>query len=324
MNSISKIQRIDQVVNISAWQRHEESGEAFPEGSREKTLLRAPTEELYDFVIPNHLYLFKRSRTCFPEQFWAEIIAYKIGVLIGVEVPPVFVAIDEKENKTGALIEWFLSYPGSRPEVKASGSSYMQRLIKNYDMEKGEQHNFQAIKTLHSAFRSSKYKWDINWLEYWCKALTFDTLIGNTDRHQDNWGVIWVYENNILTPSRMTPVFDNGTSMGHEIFQNKFNGFDKEERISRYVSRGFHHMKWSLDDKTKLNQIDFIQRLITEYPVIRSVVADLMKFNTSKLESDIIDLTKFKVSCPLSYERAKFTIKLLVFRKNKILSILGN
>jgi hypothetical protein len=28
------------------------------------------------------------------------------------------------------------------------------------------------------------------WLELWVKMFTFDALIGNTDRHQNNWGII--------------------------------------------------------------------------------------------------------------------------------------
>lgn len=86
----------------------------------------------------------------------------------------------------------------------------------------------------------------------------------------------------------------------------------------------FHHMKWELDDTRKLSQVEFLQQLIAEYPEIKSVVIGLMKFDTNKLEDDIIELTKFKVPCPLTHKRAKFIIKLLIFRQKNILSILGN
>jgi hypothetical protein len=55
---------------------------------------------------------------------------------------------------------------------------------------------------------------------FWAKALTFDALIGNTDRHQDNWGIIITRQTeapNKIKKMRISPVFDNGTSMGHEI-----------------------------------------------------------------------------------------------------------
>jgi len=83
-------------------------------------------------------------------------------------------------------------------------------------------------------------------------------------------------------------------------------------------------MKWELDDTRKLSQVEFLQQLIAEYPEIKSVVIGLMKFDTNKLEDDIIELTKFKVPCPLTHKRAKFIIKLLIFRQKNILSILGN
>ncbi|MCK9615328.1 MAG: HipA domain-containing protein [Candidatus Omnitrophica bacterium] len=324
MSITAKIQGLNEVVDVSDWKRDEATGEAFPEGSREKALYVAPSKKKYNFIIPLHHYLFKLSFSRYPEQFWGEIIAYKIGILVGVEVPPTFVAINKNENKTGALIEWFLGYPFTRSEVKASGALYMQLLIKDYDIAKGKQHNFQAIRRLFEALKFGQHKWDINWVEHWTKVLAFDTLIGNTDRHQDNWGIIWKYENKRLAPSRVTPIFDNGTSMGHEILENHFTDFDKEERIRKYISRGSHHMKWDLQESQKLSQVEFLQRLIVEYPEMKSVIAGLMKFDTTRLENDIMELTKFKVPCPLSYKRAKFIVKLLAFRQKNILSIFGN
>jgi len=323
MDSNAKFQGIDQVVNISTWRNDDEVGDVFPEGSREKTLYIAPKDKMLKFIIPDHKYLFKLSFARYPEQFWGEIIAYKIGTLIGIEVPPTFVAIDENTKKTGALIEWFINYPSKMYEVKISGASYMQLLIRDYDLEKGKQHNFQAIKTLHIALKKH-FGWNFDWLEYWAKTLAFDTLIGNTDRHQDNWGVIWEYMDDRAIPLRMTPVFDNGTSMGHEILKRKFYLFDNEEKIYKYVSRGCHHMKWSLDDQEKLSQAVLLQRLIAVYPTIRNVISSMINFDAKKLENDIMELVDFKVPCPLSYERARFIIKLLNFRRKSILSILGD
>lgn len=318
-----KIQGIDQIVDISDWERDEESGEVFPEGSKEKTLYRAPDRQIYKFIIPDHRYLFKLSSNRYPEQFWAEIIAYKIGLLIGVDVPPTFAAVNKENNKTGALIEWFFNYPDTITELKVSGLSYMQLLIKDYDSEKGKQHNFQSIKILHSAL-ARKFKWEMDWLKHWVATLTFDTLIGNTDRHQDNWGIIWLYKDNKAFPLRMTPVFDNGTGMGHEILKDKFERFNEDEKISRYVAKGCHHMKWSLYDQKRYSQIEFLEKLIGEYPDKKSVVAKLMKFDTKALEDDIMKLTEFNIPCPLSSERARFIIRLLMFRRERILSMLGD
>ena len=300
-----------------------------PEKPSQKVLGKRPyiLHRLFQYIISLSLStgiylscLFPR----YPEQFWAEIIAYKIGILIGIEVPPAFVAVNKRENKTGAVIEWFLNYPGRDIEVKSSGSWYMQQIIKGYDLAKGTQHNFYAVKKLFEALRMGRYKWNINWIEYWVKTLAFDSLIGNTDRHQDNWGIIWKYKDKKLSPLRMTPVFDNGTSMGHEILENNFVDFENEEKISKYVAKGYHHMKWKIDGSKRFSQVEFLRELLSEYPEMKNVVIGLMGFDVNKLEHDIMELTEFKVPCPLSDKRAKFIVKLLLFRRKNILLKLDN
>ena len=56
----------------------------------------------YPFLIKGHRYLYKKTfdrkgkdgnpPTIFYEQFWIEIIAYKLGRFLGIEVPPTFLA----------------------------------------------------------------------------------------------------------------------------------------------------------------------------------------------------------------------------------------
>lgn len=76
-----------------------------------------------------------------------------------------------------------------------------------------------------------------DWRAWWCDTLLFDALIGNTDRHHDNWGLLWSTAHCV----RMAPVFDNGTSLGHEIYPNKMPAFRDVRYVSRYISRGRHH-----------------------------------------------------------------------------------
>jgi len=318
LESAIRNQKVDQIVDITEWQIDEETGEIYPEGSKDKSLYVSPDERIYDFIVPKHRYLFKLSYDRYPEQFWIEIIAYKLGILMGLDVPPSFVAVHKKRKITGTLIEWFLNYPGTKKKVKISGADYMQMLIKDYDLEKGKQHNFQSIKKLHLALKNV-YAWDYDWRKYWTKTLTFDALIGNTDRHQENWGIIWTYKNKKATPENMTPIFDNGTSMGHEILNKKFEAFD----IEKYVSKGTHHMKWDLNYPKRVQHVELIRHFIKDSPEVKDIALNLLKFDTKEMENDIIELTKFKVSHPLSLERVRFIIKLLLFRRENLLSSLG-
>ena len=56
-------------------------------------------------------FKLSRSEEWCPCQFWMEVIAFRFGMIIGVEVPPAWPAVSNKyisgEKTYGALIEWF-------------------------------------------------------------------------------------------------------------------------------------------------------------------------------------------------------------------------
>lgn len=229
-----------EAVDVADWLKDEEFAE-YPEGAREKTLFYCPIPSPYQFLKGEHRYLFKRSSHRYPEQFWVEILAYRLGIQMGISVPPAFVAYDRKKNQSGALIEWFLeSITLFADEVFIPGGDYCQRYISGFDRKKGTQHNletaFQIFKDLKESYPSS----NLDWKNYWAKVLAFDALIGNTDRHQDNWGIIeHHFKGNDLRSYkriRFSPVFDNGTSMGHEISPAKFD-FYSDNRLEMYIDR---------------------------------------------------------------------------------------
>lgn len=152
-----------------------------------------------------------------------------------------------------------------------------------------------------------------DWKNFWAKTLVFDALIGNTDRHQDNWGII---KNGDV---RISPVFDNGTSMGHEIFAKKFHLFETNNYIEHYVSRGKHHMKWSLDDNTQ-GHYELLQKLIDRYPETDRIMIDcLTKINDETFKNILDNLVQFKIPTQLSTERANFMLRLLKFRYKRLL-----
>lgn len=178
--------------DVVAWPPDEEH-QVFPEGSREKRLLRCPEPCPHPVLIPAHRYLFKKSRPIYPQQFWAEVVAYHVGRVCDVPVVPTFPAFDSHAHDCGALIEWFYGY-GDRPnELFVSGGPFMKAAIEDYDFKRGRQHNFLTIEAVCKALahqRAPGAKLGAGWLSAWARLLTFDALIGNTDRHHENWGFL--------------------------------------------------------------------------------------------------------------------------------------
>lgn len=320
-------QRANQIVDISNWPVHEEY-EVFPVGARDKSLRICPADTAPEFCIPNHKYLFKEAiksakdprKDRHPDQYWAEVIAYKIGGLMGLSIPPAFVAINSDTGEPGTIIEWFTGYDPNVKERFAPGGDYMQASIKGYDRDKGRQHNLTTIMTFSRAL-SQHASLSHNWKEYWGMCLCFDALIGNTDRHQENWGVIWEDSTNSV---RLTPFFDNGTSLGHELFQDRITQcLTDDNMLNAYIRRGRHHMKWHIDDNKRLPLIDGVAKYCEKYPNVAPLLAKHLSWNDDELETILNELTTFTIKSPLTTERAAFIHKLTCFRKELLLEVIN-
>lgn len=273
-------------ISLLGW---EEDGEfsPYPEGARDKYALIAPAEPNDLRIVPGHRYLMKFSNPRYPVQFWSEIIAQIIGSHIGVPVPPCFYAEDVDTGSPGSLIEWFYGekieggdsnllvpiedvddadVPREAPSAYSlyvPGSSYMIRRIEGYDLKTGRQHNLRHIGALITRFRQL---WQIDCWPHWARLLTFDALIGNTDRHQDNWGVLWRADANGRTIPRFAPAFDNGTALLHEILEDRLHRLNSDDGISRYVLRGRHHVRWDVGDPKPVPHLDLIIQLVRQRP----------------------------------------------------------
>lgn len=221
-------------LDIAGWSGDEEHP-FFPEGSRDKRLLRCRDPAPRSWLVAGHRYLFKKSRSIYPEQFWAEVVASRLCRITGVAVPPAYAAWDSRDNTCAALIEWFYGYPGHPVLSFHLGGVYMKDMIENFDHKKGAQHNFGTIYEVCQRLSiNMPLRYVKDWLSIWSRTLTFDALIGNTDRHQENWGFVL-----IRTPRglgrrcELSPAFDNGTSLGMERPPEHFARFEEPDYLDK-------------------------------------------------------------------------------------------
>lgn len=290
----------------------------FPVGARAKEAVFSPEVDS-PILKPGRRYLFKKSKKSYPDQFWGEVIAYRIGCCLGVAVPPAFYAINSGTNVPAALIEWFYD----PDESFMHGGDFLERLRPGFDREVGTQHNLEDIRVLSMALRTAV---DLtpDWRQWWADALMFDALIGNTDRHQDNWGVIF-FRNAHGEPAkagRMAPLFDNGTSLGHERFPHRVSGWD-EAKFNFYVNKGQHHVKWSLADPEK-GHLALLARTLTAWPNTIESIRSRLNIEVDALVESISDLLTFPGPVPLSLERFNFIVRLLALRLKKLKSLVDD
>lgn len=308
---------LDAPIDIASW-KADEVFPVYPEGARDKELLYSPDPSPHRILVANHHYLFKRAFRRYPDQFWAEIIAYRIGSYLGVSVPTAFVAWDSGTGVCGALSEWFLSYPEKPMDRYVPGGDILTSMLPGYDRKRGRQHNLEAVER-YLTVMEHKGTLKGNWRAWWCDALLFDALIGNTDRHHDNWGLLWSPENT----ARMAPVFDNGTSLGHEIFPDKMPEFSDDRRMRQYMSRGFHHLRSHASDESRIAHGATIQFLLKRWPEMRGPIENrLAGFNVTKIESIIMNMTEIAIPIPLTAVRAEFVTRLTAARYHTLIRTL--
>lgn len=320
------VQPKNQPVDITKWGGDNENEfDPYPEGARDKTLVYSPAIPPYCFLKANHQYLFKLSRDRCPEQFWVEIFAYQLGVHMDISVPATFVAYNDTKKQCAALIEWFLFSSSSVKEEFESGGDLCQQRIPNFDQKRGKQHNFETISRICQDLQDKNPTLNFDWKMHWAKTFLFDALIGNKDRHQSNWGIIRTWEYGEAVPSssikeiRISPVFDNGTSMGYEFPSNKFEKFNDVKCLEKYVLNGRHHMKWRVDDEYGMHHSEMLTKYASIYPETRQIMLNCLRMVNDEIFKKILsDLTKFDVPVKLTPGRANFMLKLINFRHQRL------
>lgn len=304
------------LFDVAEWEVDSEFA-VFPQGARAKEAVFAPSD-LYDpRIISGKRYLFKRSKRSYPDQFWGEIIAYRIGCLLGVNVPPAFAAYNSNTGHCAALIEWFYT---DGVELFVLGGDLLKGIQPDFDRKHGAHHNLSDNSKLMRLFSQAKLA-EFNWRQWWVNALLFDALIGNSDRHQDNWGLIFFDIGN-KSKCKMSPLFDNGTSLGHERFPDKFNAWRAED-FDRYIRKGTHHMRLSLepDQASILGHAELLASAVKLWPETRDEIIERLNFSEKDLTDALSDLVALNAPVPLTTDRIAFVLRLLARRHQNLMSM---
>lgn len=317
MRMAPKVQSI--TFDVATWEQDAEFG-VFPQGARAKDAVFAPVLPPESVLVAGKRYLFKRSKRSYPDQFWGEVIAYRVGCLLGVPVPPAFAAWNSQTGYCAALIEWFYS---DGVERFVMGGDFLQRIQPGYDREVGTKHNLERITLFLRALSGigSPVK---NWRQWWVDALLFDALIGNTDRHQDNWGLVFKHRPGKIDLCHMSPLFDNGTSLGHERFLERVQSWSNAD-LDRYIRRGTHHVKWSLNDVPPINgHAALLRHAALAWPKTIETARLRLNFDPDELTGCCEDLVNLPTPVPLTAGRMAFVQRLLKRRHELLIETLDD
>lgn len=297
------------VVELSSWEPDQDF-EYHPIGSKPKRNFICPEASQHPLLIPGHTYLFKVAQGWQAGQMWSEALAYQLGARAGLKVPPCFVAFDPAANEWGALIEFFVGYPGEQaPSRLIHGADLLQG--RGFTAGADRPHNLPTnIDVCFGLGVEAAASW-------WAKLVAFDTLIGNTDRHTQNWGVLLDQANAVA----MAPVFDNGTSFGYMQAEAKLPTFTGE-KLDGFISKGTHHMSWDLANETRTCHMDLCADVARHIDNAGIAIADVIHGSLSALDDALHTCAALHVDVPFTAVRAEFVRRLLARRGELMMSML--
>ena len=204
--------------------------------------------------------LFKYPRPDSGEH-WAEKIAAEIACLM--DIPSAKVELAIYGGKPGSTTESFVSYG----HEMIHGNQLLEEVMPDYDPE----------RTHHQSCHTIGNIWKV--LEHFCGAkravgeakariaeyLVLDALIGNTDRHHENWGMLRDRDGERWRHA-VAPSFDHASSLGRELQPERRERFLKEHRVGTYVERGPGAIFWSAEARRGPSPLQLVRYAAVCYP----------------------------------------------------------
>lgn len=296
-------------------------------GTREKCFVENPVD--------GKLYFFKESIPRYPSEFWSEIISSKIGALLGFDLLDYNIGI--LHNTVGCICE---SMVNQRTEELDHGINLIKNSVPGFKISERPVILFTDVEKSFQNYGG--------FINRFIDILVFDAIIGNQDRHSENWAVIRsldtthekynkkkiairLYEiykrtglrlKNIPFKSfflkymnkaeivniKFSPIYDSGSSLGREI---------AEDRIPEFLSNSNRMNQYILNGKSEVKW-DKARKKINHFELLTFIRGKYKTVVKSRIEDVISNYDGKKVSdiilnidndIPKEFEETKLSLQ---------------
>ena len=248
-------------------------------------------------------------------QHWAEKIAAEIAKLL--DIPHASVELAVRGAARGSATESFVSYG----HEMIHGNQLLEEVMPDYDPE----------RTHHQSYHTIGNIWKV--LEHFCGAkravgeakariaeyLVLDALIGNTDRHHENWGMLRDRDGKRWRHA-VAPSFDHASSLGRELQPERRKRFLEEHRVGSYVEGGRGAIFWSAEAHRGPSPLQLVRYAAVSYP--DSFLLALQK--AGELDRNAVHEAVHRVPDEwMSPSSKEFAVELMVYSQDQLRRI-GN
>lgn len=208
-------------------------------------------------------WLFKEARPNTGED-WAEKAAAEIARAIGVASADVELA--QFIDRRGCISRNFIAV--DRGEALVHGNEILALRVTGYDKTKRFRQQDHTLENIQRAIREL-FPGDAaeGMLTQLAGYLVLDGLIGNTDRHHENWGLrVRVDTKQGAVQLSVAPSFDHASSLGRELLDARRAEILAAGRVGHYVTQGRGGVFRDAAQRRGENPLRLVQLAARAYP----------------------------------------------------------
>lgn len=246
--------------DVSSWL---ENSAPSTKGTRDKlVLIRPETDDTYFLKFP----MVREKRDYTPEN-WSEVIAYEIGNALGFNVLRYDLAV--YNGKVGCISKNMTTPTNNESLVE--GHSILSSYDSTYDPSDKNTYNrytFDFVRDALKAYGAEFY------IKEFIRTLIFDAIIGNSDRHQSNWGIIQSISVDEIKPynkgfklrfgknkssevqsaiknvQKAAPIYDSGCCLGREFGESQIQQhLNIQSKFDKYIRNGVAELRTGETEK---------------------------------------------------------------------------
>lgn len=216
-------------------------------GSKPKFWFRRPEDD--------QSWLFKFAREGTGED-WAEKIAAEIAGALEIQAPGVELA--EFTGRRGSISRSFVLQREGWNLIH--GNELLADYVPGYRRELVFHQSEHTLDNMLTVLRRifpdpQQSRAQIGHLVGY---LTLDALIGNTDRHHENWGVLRRTTTDGSFEARLAPSFDHASSLGRNAPHEERERRLREGSLETYVRRGHGGIYLTTTDQRGANPLELV------------------------------------------------------------------
>jgi hypothetical protein len=221
--------------------------------------------------LPFAPHLFKIGRANTGEN-WAEKVCYEI--LAHVRMPAARYNFAQHDGTPGVISQRFM--PNTASFLPAN--MLLAQSVEEYDGTRRFKQRKYQLSTSIGILRSGQIKpplsapalyAQLKAAEFLVGYLVFDALVGNTDRHHENWGVVVMTDEYGETSFSLAPTFDHASSLGRnesdDARRRRLATSDERDTVQAYAARARSAFYQSAASERTMLQRETLVELVGAY-----------------------------------------------------------